>query len=449
MKLKKTLTWAAVLAMAVTPLTAYTAFAAGETVDATVTEDGIFCAGELQFAYDVDGELCVGVPRENRENITGDVKIPSYIKYGDSTKMVTSIGAKRLNNFDYISDFGNCENIKTVYIPETIKYTTVLNAFAGCTSLEQINVDPENEVFSSADGVLFETNNLDKKVLDCYPGGKKDKTYAIPDGTQELGIYAFKGISELTAIYIPQSIEQISESSFVDCSNIKDIYYAGTEEEWEAIQYEISSALPRDGLLKKASIHFNAAASELPEETSPAVKVQNFNDETTGISVTAASGVLPEGVTFNAKLLDSTADSNKYDLSFTDTAGNEVQPNGKVTVSIPLPAGWETAYAYRVEGGTKTFLPSEIKNGKVVFITDHFSVYMFTTEELDTSDEPATSEPTESESSVITPGDTDGNSGNNSGGNSGNDQADTGIALAIAPAALACVAVIAVSKKRK
>ena len=60
--------------------------------------------------------------------------------------------------------------------------------------------------------------------------------------------------------------------------------------------------------------------------------------------------------------------------------GNEVQPSSKVTVEIPLPMGYSfTEYAiklYRInEDGTLTSIDFIIKNGYIVFETDHFSYY--------------------------------------------------------------------------
>lgn len=480
MKLKKTLTWAAVLAMAVTPLTAYTAMAEETSVQGEYLQ-GRIKVGDLECRIETNDPdslwLKIGACYENEKTITEAV-IPSSVKYTvdgkEYTLPVKCIGATNYAE-EYVG-FAGCVNLKSVTIPETVTVLgvsafsdcesltsiklpknmyaiTLTNPFLGCTKLESIEVDSQNERLHLKDGVLFGVDSFEgTETLISYPGGKTDKIYVIPNDVENITGMAFNN-SYLTTIYVPKSANAlINSGSFYKCPNLTDLYFEGTEEEWSSESHEHTTF--GDDTLKNVTVHFNAKPTDVdpdwtPDGNRPSTKVTKFANKETGIEITAASGVLPEGVTFNAKLLDSTADSNKYDLSFTDAAGNEVQPNGSVTVSIPLPADWDTAYAYRVEGDKKTLLQSTIKNGKVVFITDHFSVYMLTTEELDTSDEPATSEPTESESSVITPGDTDGNSGNNSGGNSGNDQADTGIALAAAPVVIACAAVIAASKKRK
>lgn len=59
--------------------------------------------------------------------------------------------------------------------------------------------------------------------------------------------------------------------------------------------------------------------------------------------------------------------------------GIEIQPGGKVKVSIPLTdkmkAMTDLKVVYIDENGNVTIMPSEIKDGRIVFTTDHFSDY--------------------------------------------------------------------------
>ena len=55
-----------------------------------------------------------------------------------------------------------------------------------------------------------------------------------------------------------------------------------------------------------------------------------------------------------------------------------VQPEGKLKVSIPLPQGMSelAAKVYHIDGsGAATDMNAVYKDGKLIFITDHFSVY--------------------------------------------------------------------------
>ncbi len=50
-----------------------------------------------------------------------------------------------------------------------------------------------------------------------------------------IGYSAFNGCTGLTSITIPNSVTSIGSYAFNDCTNLKDIYYTGTQSEWEAI----------------------------------------------------------------------------------------------------------------------------------------------------------------------------------------------------------------------
>jgi hypothetical protein len=57
----------------------------------------------------------------------------------------------------------------------------------------------------------------------------------IPDGVISIGNSAFAGCSDLTSVTIPTSVTSIDDSAFDDCGSLQDVYYAGSEEDWEQI----------------------------------------------------------------------------------------------------------------------------------------------------------------------------------------------------------------------
>ena len=62
-------------------------------------------------------------------------------------------------------------------------------------------------------------------------------TMTIPENVERIGDWAFVHCHSLRYIRIPQTTVEIGESVFEECYNLNDIYYGGTEEQWNAIQW--------------------------------------------------------------------------------------------------------------------------------------------------------------------------------------------------------------------
>ncbi len=58
---------------------------------------------------------------------------------------------------------------------------------------------------------------------------------AIPDSVTSIADHAFYGCRGLTSITIPNGVTSIGEDAFRGCDNLEDVYYKGTEAEWDMI----------------------------------------------------------------------------------------------------------------------------------------------------------------------------------------------------------------------
>lgn len=149
-----------------------------------------------------------------------------------------------------------------------------------------------------------------------------------------------------------------------------------------------------------------------PITTEPTEPADVITDEKTQISVEGAgeADLKVEEITdettieeINDKLTDEKVQS-VYDITL-ESEGVAVQPDGSVTVKIPATS--ETSKVYRFEtDGTLTDMNSEYADGFVTFTTEHFSLYVVTEAETETT-QPGTSEPKPAETYLL--GDADAN----------------------------------------
>ncbi|MGN0489697.1 MAG: leucine-rich repeat protein [Ruminococcus sp.] len=194
---------------------------------------------------------------------------------------VTSIGS---------DVFNDCEILESVTIPRSVTNIDMY-AFSGCTSFTSINVDSDNEYYSSLDGNLY---NKEQTELIHYAVGKSDTSFTIPGSVTRVGFCAFSYCDSLVSVTIPGSVTSIDNSAFFGCesltnismsksvtsigkftftlcNNLKDIYYTGSESDWNNITIEIGN-----GILKLATIHYN------PTDISEKPSCNHINTKTTG-----------------------------------------------------------------------------------------------------------------------------------------------------------------------
>ena len=107
--------------------------------------------------------------------------------------------------------FRGCSALCLVELPDGLEEISEL-AFFDCARLKEIKISPYNSTYETIDGVLF--LKKEKKLI-CYPAGKTDKCYIIPESTVAVGSNAFSVTASLKEIHIPNSVLHIEDRAFV------------------------------------------------------------------------------------------------------------------------------------------------------------------------------------------------------------------------------------------
>lgn len=343
------------------------AFGRCESLTSIVIPDSVTSIGSFAF-YDCESLISINIPYgvDNIEygtfsgckSLTG-IKIPDGVtSIGDKsfsgceslTSIVIPDGVTSIGEHAFLScsslasinipegvaniadmAFAWCESLTSITIPDSV--TSISNAafrgagltsveipsgvtaiskyaFAGCSNLKNINVDGNNSIYSSVDGVLY-TKAGDKLLF--YPAGRNGH-FTIPDGVVCVGENAFyqlgptncptgvtfadsvtniepfafsdcngltqivlpKGLTNigqgafqvcenLANVTIPSSVVSIGEGAFNYCEKLKDVYYDGTKEQWGKINIDKDNEY-----LTRATIHFGETPKP-PKPSEPTV----------------------------------------------------------------------------------------------------------------------------------------------------------------------------------
>ena len=117
----------------------------------------------------------------------------------------------------YNGVFSGCSGIEKISIPAAVSIIG-LNAFAGIQSLKEIEVDTNNQHFSSYNKALY---TKDKSTIIYCPIDKF--TYTLHDSTTTIGEEAF-GQCMINALTIPSTVTTIHSRAFANCTRLTTMH---------------------------------------------------------------------------------------------------------------------------------------------------------------------------------------------------------------------------------
>ena len=179
--------------------------------------------------------------------------------------------------------FSDCSNLKSIEIPNNITNIGP-GAFMRCTSLEAIilpnNLDRiEDQTFEGCTNLkIIELQNGLKSIGNAtFQNCTKLELIEIPDSVTELKSVAFNGCTNLKHIKIGNGLktftsgmligvqnlenltigtglEKIEDGAFSSCNKLKDIYYKGTQQQWNQIIVNVNNG---NNILSTVTMHYN------------------------------------------------------------------------------------------------------------------------------------------------------------------------------------------------
>ena len=162
----------------------------------------------------VNGKDVYAVSAGSRIDLVSEVTIPATYK-GLPVAFISG------------NAFANRTNLKVINLPETIEQISLISPFAGCSSLEAINVyeveSVADPVFASVDGVLLQNLASGNTKLVLVPMSKTG-TFRTPAGVTEIPEAAFAN-SNLTKVIVSAEVTVIGREAFRDATKLTSVVF--------------------------------------------------------------------------------------------------------------------------------------------------------------------------------------------------------------------------------
>ena len=162
----------------------------------------------LAYSFQVDGifydklgisEVAVTSSNSSSNKYSGNVVIPSSVKYNGVTYSVISIGDLAFNS---------CSSLTSIQIPNSV--TSIGEwAFYNCSSLTSIQIP----------------NSVTSIGAETFSWCSSLTSIQIPNSVTSIGNYAFSNCSRLTDVVIGNSVTSIGNNAFHNCESLTNVIW--------------------------------------------------------------------------------------------------------------------------------------------------------------------------------------------------------------------------------
>lgn len=236
------------------------------------------CGADLTWTLDTSGILIIDGTGP-MQNFWG----PDYLPWSDHRDAITSVVINNGVTSIGHQAFHSCTGLTSIFVSDSV--TTIGSlAFTGTSWLKAQGEFPTingilvgyqgqsgdvtipSNVTSIGDGVFSFNEKLTNVTIPNSVTSIGDAVFSdcinlpnvtIPSNVASIGVDAFNTCTSLAWVSIPNSITGIGMYAFSRCECLKDVYYAGSEEQWGRIAIEDDNEP-----LTSATIHYNSTGPD-------------------------------------------------------------------------------------------------------------------------------------------------------------------------------------------
>ncbi len=197
-------------------------------------ENKCYSSDESGVLFDKEKKILIRYPSENKAEkyalpeTTEHISEEAFVMAHYLCEVVLPNSLKTIGAYA----FENCTSLKSIEIPDSV--TSIESYAFAFSGIETAKMSKNSDMGFAQ---FFCCTNL--------------KDIIIPEGVTSISYYAFDCCFSLKSVTIPHSVVFIDYLAFESCDAIEDVYYYGTEEEWEQIIIRSDNES-----LTRANIHF-------------------------------------------------------------------------------------------------------------------------------------------------------------------------------------------------
>ncbi len=164
----------------------------------------------------IDPEAFAGNSSISSITMPSTLRFIDYAAFRDCTALsAVSLSGSVTDLNDEV--FAGCTALTDITLPASVN-TVGVNVFDGCTSLA--NIVSASPVYQTLGGVLFDDDGSD---LLCYPAGKQEKTYTVPESVTWISDYAFKDNTSLQELTLSRNLVGVGGDSLAGCTALEKL----------------------------------------------------------------------------------------------------------------------------------------------------------------------------------------------------------------------------------